>query len=131
MTKNVLMIDDDPDDALFFSQALSELNLPTDFRYVGNAFDTLPQLLKKEGFLPDVIFLDINMPMTNGWECLRGLKSLAEFEKIPIVMYSTADIEREGTAAADVGAAAFMTKPTTFNELKARLSRLMHTLFVF
>lgn len=127
--KNVLMIDDDPDDALFFSQALSELGLSTDFRYVGNGMDTLPALLKKDGYSPDVIFMDINMPMTNGWECLRELKALAEYRSVPIVMYSTSDIEREGAAAADVGAAAFMTKPTTFDELKTRLSRLMHTLF--
>ena len=124
------MIDDDPDDAFFFSQALSELGLSTDFRYIGNGMETLPELLKKDGYHPDVIFLDINMPLTDGWECLRDLKSLAEFRSIPIVMYSTSDIEREGSAAADVGAAAFMTKPTTFDELKARLSKLMHTLFV-
>lgn len=125
--KNVLLIDDDPDEAMFFSQALSELNLS--IRYVGNGVETMPELLKKDGYIPDVIFLDVNMPMTNGWECLRDLKSLAEFRSIPIVMYSTADIESIGMAASDVGAAAFMRKSPTFSELKARLSGLIHTLF--
>ena len=123
------MIDDDPDEALFFSDALSDLGLSTAFRYVGNGMDTLPELLKKDGYLPDVIFMDINMPMTNGWECLRGLKSVAEFRSVPIVMYSNSDIEKEGSAASDVGAAAFMTKPTNFDELKSNLSRLINTLF--
>ena len=127
--KNVLMIDDDPDDAAFFSEALSDLGLSTSFRYVGNGQETLTVLLKKENYSPDVIFMDINMPMTNGWECLRDLKSLAEFRSVPIVMYSTLDIEREGSAPADIGATAFMTKPTSFNELKIQLSRLMQTLF--
>lgn len=123
------MIDDDPDEALFFSDALSDLGLSTAFRYVSNGMDTLPELLKKDGYLPDVIFMDINMPMTNGWECLRGLKSVAEFRSVPIVMYSNSDIEKEGSAASDVGAAAFMTKPTNFDELKSNLSRLINTLF--
>ncbi len=125
------MIDDDPEEAEFFSQALSELGLSTDFRYVGNGLDTLAELLRKDGYLPDVIFMDVNMPVKNGWECLRDLKSLAEFRSVPIVMYSTLDIEQKGSAATDVGVAAFMTKPTTFVELKSCLSRLMHTLFTF
>ena len=129
MAKHVLLIDDDPDDALFFLQALSELDLSADFLYLGNAWETLPELFKKTDYLPDVIFLDINMPMSDGWECLKELKSLAEFRNIPVVMYSTADIESEGFLAVNVGAAAFMTKPTTLAELKLRLAKLMHTLF--
>ena len=129
--KNVLLIDDDPDDALFFSQALSELEFSTNFRYVGNGTETVLELLKKDGYLPDVIFLDINMPMTNGWECLRELRSFAEYRSVPIIMYSTADIENEGSAASGVGAAAFMKKPTSFDELKCRLSNLIPTLVSF
>jgi CheY-like chemotaxis protein len=129
--KNVLLIDDDPDDALFFSQALSELKFSTNFRYVGNGMETILELLKKDGYMPDVIFLDINMPMTNGWECLRELRSFSEFRSIPIIMYSTADIENEGTAASGAGAAAFMKKPTSFDELKLRLSNLIPTLVSF
>lgn len=125
----MLLIDDDPDEAMFFSQALSELNLSTNFRYVGNGVETVPKLLVDDGYSPDVIFLDINMPIVNGWECLRNLKSFAEYRRIPIVMYSSEDIENEGMAALDVGAAAFMTKPTTYSELKSRLSSLIPTLF--
>jgi CheY-like chemotaxis protein len=127
MTKNVLLIDDDPDDAMFFSQALTELSFPTNFRYVGNGIETVPELLKNNGYSPDIIFLDINMPRINGWECLRELKSLVELHCIPVVMYSTADIEHEGMAPSDVGAAAFMMKPSSFAELKTRLSNLIGT----
>ena len=127
--KNVLLIDDDPDDAMFFSDALAELNLSTSFRYIGSGTETMPELLKADGYVPDVIFLDINMPITNGWECLRELKSLAEFKRIPIIMYSTADIENEGMVASDVGASAFMRKPSNFAELKARLAGIIRNMF--
>lgn len=129
MTKNILLIDDDPDDAMLFSEALAELSFPTNFRYIGNGVKTIPELVKRNGYSPDIIFLDINMPRTNGWECLRELKSLAEFYAIPIVMYSTADIEYAGIAPADIGAAAFMKKPSNFTELKTRLSGIISTFF--
>jgi len=130
MTKNVLLIDDDPDDAMLFSQALTELSFPINFKYVGNGIETVPELLKNNGYSPDIIFLDINMPMTNGWECLRELRSVVELHRIPIVMYSTADIEQEGMTPSDVGAAAFMKKPSTFAELKSRLSNIIGTFAV-
>jgi CheY-like chemotaxis protein len=127
MTKNVLLIDDDPDDAMFFSQALTELSFPTNFRYVGNGIETIPELLKNDGYSPDIIFLDINMPMTNGWECLGQLKSLTGLQRIPVVMFSTGDIEHEGKEPSAVGAAAFMQKPSSFAELKSGLSSLINT----
>jgi DNA-binding NarL/FixJ family response regulator len=55
------------------------------------------------------------------------LKSLTGLQRIPVVMYSTGDIEHEGRAPSDVGAAAFMQKPSSFAELKSGLSSLINT----
>lgn len=129
MTKNILLIDDDPDDAMFFSQALTELSFPTNFRYVGNGIETVPELLKKDGYNPDIIFLDINMPMTNGWECLQELNGMPNLHSIPIIMYSTTDVEYLGMVPSDVGAAAFMRKASTFTEMKSGLSSVISAFF--
>ena len=75
--KNILLIDDDPDDAMFFSDALAELNLSTSFRYIGSGTETMPELLKADGYVPDVIFLDIRMPTMDGFEFLELYDKLA------------------------------------------------------
>jgi|GEM_PF-5467151 len=66
----------------------------------------LPQLVKKDGSPPHIIFLDINMPMTNSWERLKELKQLAESRGIVIIMYFSSDIGNEGIIASDTSAAA-------------------------
>jgi CheY-like chemotaxis protein len=129
MKKKILLIDDNLDEARTFSQALNELDLPTDFKYLGSGLEALPQLVKKDGYLPDIIFLDIKMPMTNGWECLRELKQLAESRGIILIVYSSSDIENEGMIASDIGATAFMRLPSSFAALKARLSGIFRSMF--
>lgn len=120
-----MLIDDDRDDAEIFSDALKEAGLSDGLDYYEDGLKALKSLADKS-VRPDVIFLDINMPFINGWECLRQIKGFAENKKIPIVMYSTSDIEKEGLVAQDLGARAFLIKPSTLGELKNKLSRLFN-----
>jgi CheY-like chemotaxis protein len=125
MSKHVLLIDDDKDDAEVFSDALSELNMGTIFNHFDNPLNALQTLTEKQTPPPDIIFLDINMPSISGWECLKKIKNLGFMTHIPIVMYSTSNLEQEGLTARDIGAAAFFTKPSNFDELKITLSNLL------
>jgi CheY-like chemotaxis protein len=128
MSKHILLIDDDRDDAEIFSDALSELTLEAVLHHYDDGLKALENLEHQKEQKPDIIFLDVNMPVINGWDCLRRIKSLASFEEIPIVMYSTSDLSREGVNAQDIGATAFLTKPTHFNDLKDKLSKLFKKL---
>jgi CheY-like chemotaxis protein len=67
--------------------------------------------------VPDVIFLDINMPIMNGWECLKKLKSNSTYQSIPIFMYSTSSAKKDIDMAYGLGAMLFLTKPEDFREL--------------
>ena len=92
---NVLLVDDDKDDCLFFKEALDELPINVNLTTVYDG-DQMINLLKKNELYPSVIFLDLNMPRKNGMECLMEIKSNAEFEinkmnKIPIVLFSTSN----------------------------------------
>src|SRR5882757_5388141 len=116
MATTVLLIDDDEDDAHFFSEALDQLPLDTAFEYCSSGEQALQKLMHKEFRFPEIIFLDLNMPVVNGWECLREIKKIAGMQQIPIIMYSTADLNKSGFSPVDVGAAAFYQKSNSFRE---------------
>jgi CheY-like chemotaxis protein len=85
----IVNVDDDVDDREFFSDALKSVDpmIPCVL------FENGPELLdylENTKLLPDYIFLDINMPKMNGYECAQEIKSNYRSEDIQIVMYSTA-----------------------------------------
>jgi CheY-like chemotaxis protein len=129
MQKRILLIDDDKDDAELFVDALQETGTDAAFNHYNDGIEALARLAEPDFRRPDVIFLDINMPAVDGWECLRRIKQVALLKNIPIVMYSTSNLLEKGVSPSDVGAAAFLTKPDSFNELKRKLSELLGTLF--
>jgi CheY-like chemotaxis protein len=127
--KRVLLIDDDGDDAEIFADALKELPLLTAFDHFEDSIAALEQLRQQDILQPDIIFLDVNMPVMNGWECLRKIREIAFLQQIPVIIYSTSNIHSKGLTPTAVGAADFMTKPDTFRELKSKLEDLLGRLF--
>ena len=124
MAKFILLIDDDQDDAEIFFDAVKELGSENSVHHFANGINALESLNLQTAPLPDIIFLDINMPLINGWACLRSIKQIAHLRNIPIVMYSTSNLTRETISAMDIGASAFLTKPSGFTDLKSELSSL-------
>jgi CheY-like chemotaxis protein len=116
MNKIFLLIDDDADDSELFREALEEMDRSTSLHCAENGEEALKLLKRIE--LPGIIFLDINMPRMNGWECLKKLKSSPEYKNIPVIMYSTSSHQREVDIATDLGALSFFTKPHSYSELK-------------
>lgn len=93
MDKNILHIllaDDDKDDHFFFEESLKELSIATSFSTAGNGEELIRLLSSDQSKLPDVIFLDLNMPRKNGSECLSEIKHNEKLKHIPIIIYSTA-----------------------------------------
>src|SRR5690606_15096322 len=78
----VLNVDDDAEDREFFRDALREIDSSITCLVAGNAMEALT-LLKTRHPLPDFIFLDINMPMMDGKQCLKALKAMEQFQSIP------------------------------------------------
>ena len=86
---NILLADDDTDDCIFFKEALDELPLSTHLTVVHDG-EQLMQLLKNEtNEFPDVLFLDLNMPRKNGFECLCEIKENEKLKDLLVVMFST------------------------------------------
>lgn len=121
MTPKILLIDDDSDDRDFFCEALESLALPCIFNAMPGALQAFYRMDNKEIEKPDIIFLDINMPVIDGWECLKKLKEREEYKSIPVIMYSTSSYLKDINKAARLHAFCFFSKPSSFKELKSSL----------
>ena len=124
MKKFFVLADDDIDDAELFSDALAEIDPAVDFIHIDDCRTLLKYLGNCENKKPDIIFLDINMPEMNGWECLVELKKHAENKEIPVIMYSTSSIRRDKEMAVELQALGFLTKPSDFRVLVKTLTTI-------
>jgi CheY-like chemotaxis protein len=115
---HILLADDDQDDCLFFEQALKELSISATLKVVNNG-EELMQLLTNEAVeIPDVLFLDINMPRKTGTECLEEIKQNERLSNLPIVMISTSNDPEKITLHFKIGANIYIHKPKDFSQLK-------------
>jgi CheY-like chemotaxis protein len=112
----VLNVDDDQEDREFFCDALREIDSTITCLVAGSGMDAL-SLLGELSVLPDYIFLDINMPMMDGKQFLKILKTIPEFRSIPVIMYSTSTDTREIKECYKLGAEDFLIKPHSYEKL--------------
>jgi CheY-like chemotaxis protein len=112
-----LLADDDADDASLFCEALCRIASDIECYQVENGSEVLDFLSSEQNVQPDVIFLDINMPIMNGWDCLRKLQNDSKYRAIPTIVYSTSSTKKDVDTAYSLGASLFLTKPEDFNEL--------------
>jgi len=119
--KTILQIDDDFDDCEFFQQALEEVSSAV-YMALHDPVEALQKLTSRE-IRPDLIFLDINMPLMNGIEFLTEIKKRDFIKNIPVILFSTgpAPIIYPKT----LGAKDYVTKPNNFNELKNLLKAIV------
>lgn len=125
MDPRILLVDDDSDDREFFCEALKALAQPTVCYTAPNGRIALSQIDNKEIEVPDLIFLDVNMPVMNGWQCLSILKEHEEYKSIPVIMYSTSSYPEDIRKAQELGALCFFSKPPAFKDLKSRLEAVI------
>jgi CheY-like chemotaxis protein len=123
--KKFALADDDADDAELFCEALAEVNPGILCEHASNGKILLEKIRNQKSDLPDIIFLDINMPEMNGWDSLTELKKHSSLKDIPVVMYSTSSMLRDVQAAKKLGANFFYTKPDNVRQLKIFLEKLI------
>ena len=124
MIRRFLLVDDDPDDTDLFGEALKNIDSNIEF-YSGHDCNEILSQLKGQKIKPEIIFLDINMPDMNGWDCLAALKNDQELRDIPVVMYSTSSVTLDGRKAITKGALGFLEKPPSYEKLKEFLRKLI------
>lgn len=121
MVSTILLIDDDEDDRDFFLEAVSSVQPDIKCTTAENGRVGL-DVLTREKVTPDLIFLDLNMPLMNGQEFLREVKSSGSLINIPVVILSTSSDQATIKEAMSLGAKAFITKPDKLSAWKQTIS---------
>jgi DNA-binding NtrC family response regulator len=128
MTDNIkcFLVDDDADDQEIFSMAVDDLEKSIDVITAYNCIEAVEKLENDHSFIPNCIFIDINMPKINGIDCLKAIKKLDWLESTPVYMYSTSADPRIIEESMQLGAKDFIVKPTQINELSEILGRIFN-----
>lgn len=115
----IVLADDDHDDCLLFEDALSELPIHFELRVIHNG-DQLMKLLHETptNSLPDVLFLDLNMPCKSGLECMTEIKRNERFKDLSIVIFSTSLDKQIANRLYQDGVRFYIRKPTEFAQIK-------------
>ena len=122
---HVLLADDDEDDRLFFKDAIDEVKVKTVVRIVADGVQLMEYLNKPDIHLPNVVFLDLNMPRKSGIDCLKEIRSNHKLKDLSIVIYSTSASEEDIEATFVKGANVYIKKPNDFNDLKRVLGQVL------
>lgn len=115
---SILLADDDIDDCTFFEEALNGLPLSTHLTSVNDGEQLMKQLTNETNAIPDVLFLDLNMPRKNGFECLIEIKLSKRLKNLPVVVFSTSMEQEVVNRLYKNGAQYFIHKPAAFQKFK-------------
>lgn len=121
----ILYIEDDKEDRYLFQDALKCINHQIEFDSAVNCEEALSKLKTQKP--PDVIFLDINMPIRSGIDCLKVIRSNPLLSRIPVVIYSASNTKKDIIECLSLGASKYLVKPNDFNSLCAELASYFTT----
>lgn len=124
--QKIFLADDDHEDVQFFRDAVRDISDTIDITHGNNGRELLNFL---ESCEPDcdrhVVFLDLNMPKMNGFECLSSIKAHHRLRQLPVVILSTSSDPRNIKLLYDMGAHHYVVKPFSYGELRNVLNKVL------
>jgi DNA-binding response OmpR family regulator len=122
---NIALADDDADDRLFFKDAIQEIKVKTKLSLFNDGKQLMDYLMLSDSILPEVIFLDLNMPIKNGMECLKEIRANHRLRELCVAIYSTSSSEEDIEETFVNGANIYINKPTNFIALKKAIDKVL------
>ena len=122
----IFLADDDEDDRIFFSEAIDDLKMKNKLTLFNDGKDLMNYLNDPEANLPDILFLDLNMPYKNGLDCLKEIRANDRFKNVSIAIYSTSSSDEDIENTFIEGANIYIKKPNDFSELKKVIKGVFH-----
>lgn len=119
--------DDDEDDKFLFQLAIQDTGIPCNVTYFPTGVDLITAL-EKSSTHPDIIFMDINIPLKNGLECIKEMRQNQRWDTIPMYVISTSDADIFQEQAINFGASGYICKPPSFDKLRETINLYLHPL---
>ena len=121
----ILIADDDPDDQYLLRSAMTKAQAPVELICLDNGQEVIDYLqdLQDDKTLtkPELVFLDLNMPIMDGRETLRLIKQSTEFSYIPVIIYTTSQSPLDIIDSYRLGANSYVIKPVSMSDLVHKL----------
>jgi CheY-like chemotaxis protein len=118
--KTILLAEDDEDDYVLFTEAISDFPGLIQLSWVKNGEELIETLKRVR---TDMVFLDINMPLKNGFECLTEIRGNETLKHLPVIIFSTSNDSKLVNWMYNAGANLYLCKPTEFKKLKSSIHR--------
>ena len=118
-----LVADDDADDFLFLKDALEEIAPEVEVSHLDSCLKLIEMMDGND--LPDLIFLDLNMPVFSGRECMKQIRIHKEWKDIPVIIYSTSKADQDVKSCLQDGADLYIVKPNSFQSLLHLIRKVM------
>jgi CheY-like chemotaxis protein len=110
--KNIYLVEDNPFDAKFFTTALETIKMPVSLQHFEDGVELMNNL--HDHALPDIIFLDINMPRKDGYECLLEIRASEKLNSVIVIIFSTSDNPTDIMRMYKAGANLYICKPYSY-----------------
>ncbi len=122
---HILLADDDEDDSEMLREAIESVRVGVSLHHFENGEKLMAHLSSCNGNVPDMIFLDLNMPRKNGLECLTEIRTHKKFNDTVIAMYSTSTSEKDIDNTFHAGANIYIKKPKDYVVLQKVVSEVI------
>ena len=114
---NIIIAEDDLDDVELFIRAIWEISLSVSIDVVRDGMELLDRLNDEDKTLPDIIFLDLNMPILDGFDSLKLIRKNKKFDHIPITIFTTSNRDTDIKNVYSGGADFYIQKPNSYKDL--------------
>ncbi|TDU43658.1 response regulator receiver domain-containing protein [Gelidibacter sediminis] len=122
---HLILADDDMDDCEFFMEATDEISDDCKLTVVNDGVELMEFLSAENAELPNLIFLDLNMPRKSGMECIPEIKSTEKLAHIPIIVYSTSLDHTVVNELYQLGVLHYIQKPAEFANIKRVIEKAL------
>ena len=122
---HIVLADDDEDDRQLFHEAIEETKVKSKLSLFHDGQQLMDYLLKEASVLPELIFLDLNMPVKNGMQCLKEIRATERLKNLCVAIYSTSSSESDIEETFVNGANIYINKPNSFSKLRDAIEKVL------
>jgi CheY-like chemotaxis protein len=123
---NIALADDDEDDRMLFLEAFDEITSQTKLLLFKHGQELLDYLFQPDNIIPSLVFLDLNMPIKNGMQCLCEIRSNPKLKDLCVAIYSTSSSDKDINETFLNGANIYINKPNSFTKLREVVEKVLN-----